>query len=109
MITHTFQSEAKTLCVTVPDNVVSTNVDQLRQELFGLFDLEELKETGWKVLSLDLSAARMVDSVGLNLIVTLVKEVQKRGGKMTVTIASGNVHRAFLFTRLDRQVELTVV
>jgi len=51
----------------------------------------------------------MVDSVGLNLIVTLLKRVQQRGGRMQIAYSSPNIFRTFTFTRLDKHVELVKV
>jgi len=48
----------------------------------------------------------MVDSVGLNLVVTVLKHVQKRGARMRVAYSALNVLRTFTFTRLDKHLEL---
>jgi anti-anti-sigma factor len=48
----------------------------------------------------------MVDSVGLNFIVNVLKSVQQHGAKMQIVYANQNVHRTFLFTRLDKHLEL---
>ena len=51
----------------------------------------------------------MVDSVGLNLIVTLLKRVSKSGARMQIAYSSPNVLRTLTFTRLDKHVELVKV
>jgi len=97
---------AKTLSITVPGDVLSTNADALREKIFGLLESPAVRLGAWDTLSLDLSAAKMVDSVGLNLLVALVRAVKSRQAKIRAIIKSPNIHRTLLFTRLDREMEL---
>ena len=87
-------------------DLTSTTVEQLRPELHAQLDVPANPSAAWKLFRLDLAATKMVDSVGLNLIIGLLKAVQQRGAKMQVLCANPNVHRTFLFTRLDQHVEL---
>jgi anti-anti-sigma factor len=103
---HTLDIAASTLTIAFPGDVLSTNVDSLRQQTFGLFDSQELKFGNWKTLKLDLTAAKMVDSAGLNLIVSIIKAVKGRGGSVRATVGNPNVYRTFIFTRLDKQLDL---
>lgn len=48
----------------------------------------------------------MVDSMGLNLIVTLLKDMQQRGSRMQVAYSNPNALRTLAFTRLDRHIEM---
>jgi anti-anti-sigma factor len=48
----------------------------------------------------------MIDSVGLNLVVSLLKTVQKRGATLQVATTDQNILRTLAFTRLDKQLEL---
>jgi len=57
----------------------------------------------------DLTSAKMIDSVGLNLVVTWLKRTQKLGAKMQVAYSNANVLRTFIFTRLDKHIELVKV
>jgi len=106
---HLLDIREKTLSVTVPGDVLSTNADALREDLFGLLDSPPVKHGDWDTLKLDLTAAQMVDSVGLNLIVAIVRNVKNRNGRIVTTLKSPNIHRTFLFTRLDKQMELVKV
>ena len=60
-------------------------------------------------IDLDLSRATMVDSVGLNLIVSVIKHVKGRDGSVRFLIGNNNVERTFRFTRLDSQAEVVRV
>jgi len=101
---HSINPTDHTLAVTIPGDLLSTNAEQTRTEIFALFESEAVKTTRWETLRLDLTAAKMVDSVGLNLIVALYKEAQKRRAKTTVVISNPNIQRTFLFTRLDKHL-----
>lgn len=99
-----FDPEQKILLVQVPGDLVSTNADQLRAALATTLNSETAPP--WDRLRLELLAAKMVDSVGLNLIVTLVRVAQKFDRKVQVTYTNPNILRTFQFTRLDQHVEL---
>jgi len=103
---HAINSAERTLEVTIPGDVLSTNAEQIRTEIFALFELEAVKAAGWENLKLDLTAAKMVDSVGLNLIVSLYKEAHKRRAKTIAVISNPNIQRTFLFTRLDKHLQV---
>ncbi|WP_404423106.1 STAS domain-containing protein [Nibricoccus sp. IMCC34717] len=92
------------MVVTFEGDVLSTSVDLLRA---SFAKLQEGSPT-WTELELDLTAAKMMDSAGLNLVTSVIKAVKTRGVKVTARIASKTVHRIFLFTRLDKHVELIV-
>jgi len=96
----------KVLTLTAPGDLVSTTVNRQHPEINQLLDPPPGAATQWSLLRLDLSAAKMVDSVGLNFIVSILKGAQKQGAKMQILYSNPNVHRTFLFTRLDRHAEL---
>lgn len=95
-----------TVTLTVPGDLVSTTAEALRQEAERLLESAGEPQRKWNTFILNLSAAKMVDSVGLNLVVLLLKRVQKFGGKMQITYSSPNVLRTFSFTRLDKHIGL---
>jgi len=94
------------LTVYVTGDLTSTNAEALRGEMGGLPEAPGGAPQKWNTLKLDLTAAQMVDSVGLNLIVTLLKRVQKCGARMQIACSSPNVLRTLTFTRLDTHVDL---
>jgi len=98
--------DKRTLTFRVPGDVLSTNVEILRTESAGFFEGQPTSSAGWGTFVLDLTAAKMVDSSGLNLVVSWLKCVQARGAKMQVVYSSPNLLRTFTFTRLNTQVEL---
>ncbi len=103
---HTLDGTSGTLNVTFPGDVLSSNVETLRKELFGLLEEPGVKQGSWSTLKLDLTGAKMIDSAGLNLIVSVIKAVKARGSNVRATVGNPNVYRTFIFTRLDKQCEL---
>jgi anti-anti-sigma factor len=99
----------KSLTLRVPGDLLSTTADPVRTQLNSLLESAERSGTNWTVFNLDLGAALMVDSVGLNLVVTLLKRVQKHGAKLRIHYSNASVARIFTFTRLDQYVELNKV
>ncbi len=108
-ITHQYDAGTGVLNVTIPGDILSTNADTLHDEVFALLETPEVKAGLWQTLHLNLTAAQMVDSVGLNLIVSLVRAVKVRHGNVAATVSSSNILRTFKFTRLDKQITVTKV
>ena len=101
--------ENQSVTFRVAGDLLSSNAEALRGEIGGWFQTSAGEPQQWNTFVLDLTAAKMVDSVGLNLIVTLLKRVQKCGAKMQIAYSSPNVLRTLAFTRLDKHVELVKV
>ncbi|MFO1475275.1 MAG: STAS domain-containing protein [Verrucomicrobiota bacterium] len=98
--------ENAVLTLTVPGDLVSTTAPAVREAARPLLEPGAGAAAAWRLVRLDLAAASMVDSVGLNLIVTLFKAAQRSGAKMQLLYKDPNVHRTLLFTRLDKHLEL---
>jgi anti-anti-sigma factor len=103
------KSDPNPLTIAVEGDLVSTTAAAVRREIDRL-----LVSLGgdWPpdaAVKLDLTRAKMIDSVGLNLVVGLLKAVQKQGGRLQVAYADANVSRTLTFTRLDKQLELVKV
>lgn len=88
----------------IAGDILSTSSESIRQQLTVCLDAAGPSAIG--VFDLNLRATRMVDSVGLNLLVWLIKQVNERGGKLRIWVADPNLLRVFQFTRLDRHAEV---
>lgn len=106
MTTHELNSAEKTLTITVPGDLLSTNYDTVGAELNEIFTSEEITTAGWDCLVFDLRQARLIDSMGLNLIVGVLKQMRNRSAKVRMRITSRTIHRTFLFTRLEKHMEI---
>ena len=102
---HELDREKKTLRVIFPGDVLSTNVETLRNEVLAVIETQA-PAAGWDCAEMDLNAAQMIDSVGLNLLVSLIKTLRGRGKSMRIRIASAHIKRALKFTRLDQLAEV---
>ena len=103
------ETGAESMTLRVEGDLVSTNAPVIRGQIDRLFEPANGLPPAWKIFKLDLSTAKMIDSVGLNLVVSLLKRVQRHGGRMQVAFSDSNVLRILNFTRLDKQVELIKV
>lgn len=103
---HILETSKHSLTFVFPGDIVSTNAAVLRQQIFAILESETVARADWQTLHLDLRAANMVDSMGLNLLVSVIKFAKNRSSKVTGQIANSNVQRAIMFTRLDTQMEL---
>ncbi len=72
----------------------------------ALIDQKLAASATWNVIELDLRAARMVDSVGLNLLVSVIKGVKEKGGTVRIMISHPNIQRILAFTRIDKHAEV---
>jgi anti-anti-sigma factor len=100
------QLENKTLTYHLAGDLVSTSTARVRDELASLLAADASKSPDWKFFRLNLTTTDRVDSAGLNLIVALLKAVQKAGAKMQIVYSNANLLRLLQFTRLDQCVEL---
>lgn len=103
---HTLDVKSRSLTLVFPGDIVSTNAPSLRQEVFEILESEVVTRSDWQTLQLDLRSANMVDSMGLNLLVSIIKFAKNRGCKITGQVTNTNVRRTLMFTRLDTQMEL---
>lgn len=103
---HLLDSSNKTLSLTFPGDIVSTNANTLREQIFGVLESETIQRSDWTTLDLDLRSAKMIDSMGLNLLVSIIKFARNRGSKVIGRVENPNVQRALCFTRLNTQMEL---
>lgn len=90
--------------LTAAGDLTSTNAEQFLAQVLSALD----RAGDAKCLELDLRAARIIDSVGLNLLVSLIKHMRARGGQVHVHVAHASVRRVLAFTRIDQHAEITL-
>lgn len=95
--------------MVVAGNILSTNVQEIRQKILGVLNQNEAENPQWKKLTLDLCAAQMIDSTGLNFLVAVSRHVKKRGIELKITVTSQNICKSFNFIRLDRQASIVLM
>lgn len=62
--------------------------------------------SNWHTLGLDLHNARMIDSKGLNVLVSLIKEMKTAGKNVQLIAPQTAVRRVLGFTRIDKHAEV---
>ena len=101
-----YRLEDHVLHIHLPGDVLSTGVHQIREQMDRIFEKPEVVASKWALLNLDLSAARIIDSMGLNFLVGMLKFVNGKGAKMRITIQDSNLDRLLRFTRLHEHAEV---
>lgn len=94
------------LLFPVAGDLLSTNAAEVRSQLDAFLAAHEDRESVWDALEFDLRRASMVDSVGLNFLVSLHKRLHAAGKKLRVRISSESIQRILRFTRLDRYADV---
>jgi anti-anti-sigma regulatory factor len=104
LLTCQFDQRKKQLQFMFHQDVLSSVVKEMSFMIEK--NLEDKKHDKWETLMIDLSAAHIVDSMGLNMIIGMLKHAQLRNARVHCKISSQTIHRTFLFTRLDKQMEI---
>ncbi|MDQ8198706.1 STAS domain-containing protein [Pelagicoccus enzymogenes] len=91
--THSYKADA---------DIVSTNASQHWTRIDPL--LQNVKSS--ELLELDLRAANIVDSVGLNVIVKTIKTANNQNARVRLLIGNQSLKRICTFTRLDQKAEI---
>jgi anti-anti-sigma factor len=101
-------TDSRTNVLTLPirENLLSTNAAAFREKISR--ELDAASAARPDMVEVDLRGAQIVDSVGLNLIVMVIKRAQAWGGKIRLLVDDANVCRTFRFTRLDTHAEIVM-
>jgi len=90
----------------IREDLLSTKAVPLRTRITQ--ELDAASATRPSLFEVDLRGARIVDSVGLNLLVMVIKRVRTWGGKTRILLDDSNVRRTLQFTRLDSHAEIVM-
>jgi anti-anti-sigma factor len=97
--------ETKVLTLRLPGDLTSAN-SVSAQAIAELVQSARDEDRPWRDVKFDLTQARMVDSAGLNLIVSALKAAQRGGGKLQLAYTDPNIQRTLRFTGLDKRLDL---
>ena len=84
-------------------DVIASVVQEFREEL------RERVSGGVSEIVIDLEGVKMVDSMGLGVIISTHNSLKKVGGNLTVTNASKDIYSLFQAMRLDQHFEVRPV
>jgi anti-anti-sigma factor len=88
---------------TFGGDLLSTNVAELRADLLGKMN----DQSGYTAVVANLSRARRVDSQGLNLLIALFRECERRKVGFSVSEPQPEVLRLLTYLRLAQRFGLT--
>lgn len=97
------------LSILQDDDIVSTNVDQVRQNIMEVIEREGVDSNAWSLLELDLTKADIIDSSGLNFLVTMDRHLKEHDKSTRLIVASPHIHRTFVYVRLDKRMDIVLV
>ena len=83
-------------------DIIASMADDLRQKLLKLIN------QGIIELTIDLTGAEMVDSVGLGVLIATHNSLENVGGSLIVKNVSPNVYNLFNTMRLDQHFKVTL-
>jgi anti-anti-sigma factor len=92
--------------ISVPGDLLSTNANQFRVGAFSVMDAQADNGAEWLGVAMDLRGAQMVDSAGLNAMISVIRRLKDEGKRALIQVRNPHVHQVFLFTRLDRLAEI---
>ncbi len=104
MVSGELDRDSGSLSIKVKGDILSTNAEDCAASIGGI--LKKNAKTACRHLKLDLKSANMIDSVGLNMILGLIRNLQANGSEATIYISSPAVNRVFLFSRLNTIVNV---
>lgn len=81
-------------------DIVASRAEEFRKRLLKLLD------SGVEVLTIDLRNVKMIDSMGLGVVIAAHNSLKKAGGKLLVTNVSEDIYRLFKTMRLDQHFEV---
>jgi len=90
----------------VPGDLISTNAAQFRAGANCAIDAQLANNRGWAGIEFDLTAAGMVDSAGLNALISMIRRLTGAGKRTLIRVKNPHVYRVCMFTRLDRLAEV---
>ena len=94
------------LYVAIRQDVLSTGVRDLFDKLHALQKDPQVQQSSWRTLELDLTGTKMIDSMGLNFIVQILKLAKERDAKAKILIQDKNLDRLLRFTRMNEHAEV---
>jgi ABC-type transporter Mla MlaB component len=94
------------LRLSIPRDVLSTGVRDLYDQLQAVQNSQQVQQAPWRILELDLTRAKMIDSMGLNYVVHILKWAKERNAKTRILIRDNNLDRLLRFTRMNEHAEV---
>jgi anti-anti-sigma regulatory factor len=105
-VTPLYITQSACLQLVVAGDLKSTTTAALHRDAFAILAHDYARSLSITVVELDISAATMVDSLGLNLVISVLKRSKQRGAASRLIVGKRGVYSTMLAVGLDRQAEL---
>ena len=92
--------------VRIAGDFTSTTVAASRDPFERAIAAIETGAAAANTLRVDRSGARIIDSVGLNVLIGVIKRVREARGVVVLAVATASARRILTFARLDRVVRI---
>lgn len=104
MLATVFDPAGRILTLRLEQDLLSSNIDAAARA----FEAALSSVTDYEKLLIDLTACRMVDSVGLNLLFSVLNRAKERRIEPKVLIAKGNLERIMQVAQIGKIFSLEV-
>lgn len=101
-----YNTQNSCLQLALEGDLKSTTTAALHRDVFSVLAHDSARSLQITVVEIDISSASMVDSLGLNLIISVLKWSQQRGAKLRILVGKRGVYSTLLAVGLDRQAEV---
>ena len=105
-VTPLYITQSACLQLLVAGDLKSTTAAALHRDVFAILAHDYARSLSIAVVELDISAATMVDSLGLNLVIAVLKWSKQREAAFRIIVGKRGVYSTMLAVGLDRQAEL---
>lgn len=102
MVSSDLKKDNQLLVLKVKGDILSTNAKERAEEIGNLI----VKHKEVSAVKLDINAAKMVDSVGLNMLLGIIKTVRENEAELVIHISSASINRVFLMSRFDKLAKI---
>ena len=103
---YELNSSNQILKLKISSDITTSNVDEIRLDTLDIINSDQVAKENWNFVDIDLLNANVIDSSGLNFLVTLNRHVNKIGKKVRIFISSPHIHRTFVYVRIDKKMEI---
>ena len=97
-----FEQQGQSIIMPGKD-IVASSAQELRRRLWALID------EGIHGIVVDLNGVRMIDSIGLGVLISTHNALKKKGGKLSVVNATRDICSLFRAMRLDQHFDVKMV
>jgi anti-anti-sigma factor len=84
-------------------DIIASTAQELRRSLWSLM------EEGNQGIVVDLTGVRMIDSIGLGVLISTHNALKRKGGRLSVVNASRDLFSLFAAMRLDQHFEVKMM